>query len=373
MLRPIALCVSVIMSSSLMAETVVAQQASGEDIRRKINAGVVRVISGGLGGTAFRIATDLAAVLDDGQDLRILPIMGKGSLQNITDVLYLRGIDVAIVQSDVLAYAKQQGLHQGLERRVNYVTRLYNEELHLLAGAGIQNIQSLAGKAVNFGPEGSGSFVTASTMFNELGIPVLPQTFEETVAIEKLKRGEIAAMAFVAGKPAKMFQKLPTDGKLRLLSIPFTPGLLDIYLPSSLAGKDYPNLLPPDSKVDTIAVGAVMVVFNWKPDTKRYANVARFVNAFFTRFEEFQQPPRHEKWIEVNLNTDIVGWNRFPAAQDWLDEFGPSDRIYSYEELRGAMNTFLDVEAAKLGLVADSDRDREMFRVFLRWLRTKPQ
>ena len=371
--RRFVLCTALILACQLPVSGAGAQQDAVETLRRDINAGVVRVMAGGTGGTAYRTATDLASVLDDGQDLRVLPILGKGSLQNITDVLYLKGVDVAIVQADALTYARENKIHRGLERRIHYVTRLYNEELHLLAGSTVEKIQELAGKKVNFGPKQSGSFVTASNMFSELGIEVKAQTLEHGVALNRLRAGEIDAMAFVAGKPAGLIQSAPADGSLRLLSVPFTPGLLDVYLPSSLVAKDYPNLLAADGKVDTIAVGAVMVAFNWKPDTKRYANVARFVTAFFNRFEEFQKPPRHRKWAEVNLNADIPEWNRFSAAQDWLDDFGPSDRTYSYDELRSAVGTFLDAEAAELGVATEPDRDRELFRVFLRWLKTKPE
>ena len=80
----------------------------------RANAGTVGIISGGADGTYVRIAADLAAVLDDGDSLRVLPILGKGSLQNIADILVLRGVDIGIVQSDVLAYARREKLLPGL-------------------------------------------------------------------------------------------------------------------------------------------------------------------------------------------------------------------------------------------------------------------
>jgi hypothetical protein len=46
--------------------------------------------------------------------------------------------------------------------------------------------------------------------------------------------------------------------------------------------------------------------------------VARFVDAFFSKFDQFQQPPRHPKWREVNLTAEVPGWTRFQPAQDWL-------------------------------------------------------
>src|SRR3954454_19577467 len=73
------------------------------------SSSVLGIISGGLAGTYIRIAADIASVIDGPtQRLRVLPIVGKGSLQNISDILNVRDVDVAIVQSDVLAFLRQR-------------------------------------------------------------------------------------------------------------------------------------------------------------------------------------------------------------------------------------------------------------------------
>src|SRR5215203_3910428 len=65
----------------------------------RANAGTLGVISGGADGTYIRIAADLANVLD-GDTLRVLPIIGRGSLQNLQDIMFLRGVDIGIVKMD---------------------------------------------------------------------------------------------------------------------------------------------------------------------------------------------------------------------------------------------------------------------------------
>ena len=85
------------------------------------------MISGGVDGTYVRVAADLASVLDDGKAMRILPILGKGSLQNLADILYLHGVDVSIVQSDVLAFVKQRHLLAGAEQKVQYIAKLHDK------------------------------------------------------------------------------------------------------------------------------------------------------------------------------------------------------------------------------------------------------
>ncbi|MDI3307910.1 MAG: TAXI family TRAP transporter solute-binding subunit [Acetobacteraceae bacterium] len=281
----------------------------------RTNAGTVGVISGGIDGTYIRIAADLAAVLADGDTLRVLPILGKGSLQNIQDILALRGVDIGIVQSDVLAYARQQRLLPGLDSLIQYIAKLYDEEVHILAHRNIERMEDLAGKPVNFDVRGSGTAMTASLVFDRLGVQVRPTHDTQDLALEKLKRGEIAALVYVAGKPARLFTGLPQGTGLHFMPVPMNDALLETYLPSRFIHADYPALVPEDAPVDTIAVGAVMAVYAWQPGTERYRKVARFVDALFDKFSAFQQPPRHPKWREVNLASQVPGWTRFAEAQ----------------------------------------------------------
>lgn len=284
----------------------------------RANAGTVGVISGGVDGTYVRIAADLASVLDDGDRLRILPMIGKGSVQNLSDILFLRGVDIGIVQSDVLAYARRERLFPAVDSLVQYIAKLYDEEVHILARPGIERLSDLAGQPVNVDVRGSGTAMTASLAFGALGIPIEPRHDVQDLALERLRRGEIAALVYVAGKPARLFAGVPPGSGLRFLPVEMTPALLETYLPARLVHADYPTLVPGDEAagLDTIAVGAVMAVYAWPPGTERYRKVARFVDAFFGRFDAFLQPPRHPKWREVNLASRVPGWTRFPAVPE---------------------------------------------------------
>jgi TRAP transporter TAXI family solute receptor len=287
-----------------------APPTTGNTVSRA-NASAVGVIAGGLDGTYTRIAADLAAVLDDGENLRILPILGKGSMQNLADLLYLRNVDVAIVQSDVLAAAQAQRLFPGLERQVQYVAKLYEEEVHVYAKAGITEIADLAGQPVAMDNRGSGTAMTMGLLFQRLGIAVQP-VHEPTVdAAEKLRRGEIAALCRVTGKPARFTGPLPEGA--RLLSIPLTDALLETYSPAEFTAADYPSLVPPGDPVETLAVGAVLAVYNHRTAERR-DRVVRFQQALAAKFDQFLRPPRHPKWREVNLSAQIPGWTRFGAA-----------------------------------------------------------
>ena len=289
-----------------------------QDLREQINRGTVGLISGGVNGTYIRISSDLGAVLDS-DDLRVLSILGKGSVQNIADLLYLRGIDIAIVQSDVLTYLDQQHRYANIKERIHYVTKLYNEEFHLLVRDDINTVADLAGKKVNFDGKGSGTAMTASIIFETLGVSVNPTYLDQSAALEALRKGDISGLVYVAGQPAQLFKTVAADEDLKFLEIDFTPSLMQTYLPSKLTSESYPTLVSEGAPVNTVAVGAVMAAYNWDPGHSRQLKVAHFVDTFFSRFDEFLLAGRHPKWREVNLSAVVPGWQRLGAATEWFD------------------------------------------------------
>jgi TRAP transporter TAXI family solute receptor len=348
-----------------------SQQAHSERVELA-NKDTVGIVSGGIGGTYIRVTADLQAELDQVDNLRILPILGKGSVKNIEDLLYLRGIDVAIVQSDVLTFLSRQNVHEDLPERINYITKLYNEEFHLITRDDISDIKQLRGKKVNFGGRGSGTAMTAETVFDALGVPVIPLHHGYQDALQMVRNGEIAAMVYVAGKPASIFKQVKPEAGLRILPVPFTPKLQESYLPATVTSKDYEGLVPPGDTVDTIAVGAVMAVFNWKKNTGRYYRVKQFIESFFSRFEEFQKPPRHKKWKEVNLAAELPGWRRYPVAEEWLQSNKLKVALItpaagSKREMFAAFQAYLDTTGRAASL--SPSEQKKLFNQFLEWNR----
>jgi uncharacterized protein len=141
----------------------------------------------------------------------------------------------------------------------------------------------------------------------------------QTDALEKLKKSEIAATVLIAGKPARSIQRLSREDGLHLLPIPYLPALAADYLPASLSHEDYPNVISAGQSIDTVAVGAILIAYNWPKNTDRYRRVQRFVEAFFPRIADFRDPPRHPKWREVTLAATLDGWDRFEPAQAWVE------------------------------------------------------
>lgn len=290
-----------------------AQETHADAVARN-NANVVTVMGGSVTGTYIQIVANLAGVVDDGDKMRVLPVVGKGSLKNLEDLIYLKGVDAALMQSDVLDFVKNLEIYPDIDRIVSYITKLYEEEVHLVARNDIQSIEDLRGKKVGFGPETSGTFMTAANIFDAFDIEVeaIPGSYD--VALQDLRDGKLDAIVRVAGKPVSYLEEVPFDDNLKLLEIPPVEGS---YVQAELSHDDYPGLIPEGSTRQTVAVGAVLAAYNWAPDHPRRPKVEKLVTLLGEKIDELRQDPYHPKWQLVDLEADLPGWKRFNVYGDW--------------------------------------------------------
>src|SRR5262245_18431241 len=94
--------------------------ASGEGAKiGRINNWAIAIAAGLLEGSFIRFASELGKALDDGENLRILPMVTYGAAENISYLLYLRGVDIAITHADVVDLYKKSGEVRNIEQRVN--------------------------------------------------------------------------------------------------------------------------------------------------------------------------------------------------------------------------------------------------------------
>lgn len=323
----------------------------------------VSIVSGTPAGTYLQIAYDLSAVLDNPQGLRVLPMLGKGGAQNIRDVLGLKGIDMGIAQTTDLARIKAaQGDVGG---RLVYIAKLYNEELHVLARSEISSLRDLEGKPVNFSDIGGGTQFVARELFEKSGVRVREVNMGQADAIEKMKSGEVAATVYVAGKPGPAFARAPKDAGFRFLPVSYGRAFEESYYPAVLEAADYPGLIPEGRSVETIAVGAVLIAYNWPDKSVRHKRLEAFVQTFFEKVDEFKKAPRHPKWQEVNLAADVPGWQRFAPAERILRDAGLQTASITAPGGSAALKAEFERFAKERGL-SGSDREK-MFGDFLRW------
>jgi TRAP transporter TAXI family solute receptor len=321
----------------------------------------VTLITGTIGGTYVQVGADLASVLDDGNKLRVLPIVGRGSVQSVADILFLQGVDLGIVRSDTLDYLERKGFAKDIKKQFTYVTKLYNEEMTVLAPKSVQNLKELEGKTISVDLPNGGTFVTALTVAERLGMKANFVYIEQRIAMEKLKAGQIDAVIVVGGKPYKSVSTFNNDGRFHLVNVSYDRPLQNDYLPAVLTSKDYPNLIAEGERVDTIAVPAVLAAYNWSPGSDRYRKLTQFVDAFFTKFPRLQNPPFHPKWKETSLSAPLAGWTRLPYAQQWLDSHNIAPVA------RSRFDEFLKQNpAAARGAQSEADRDA-LFKQFQAW------
>jgi TRAP-type uncharacterized transport system substrate-binding protein len=336
--------------------------ASGGDaaLRAQKNAWTVGIVGGLFSGTYMRLVDEMATALNDGDNLRILPIVSYGAASNLDDLLYVHGVDAAITQSDVFEYFRTVKKTPNLEQRVQYIIRLPTSELHILARDNIQSLADLRGKKVNFGPAGTGASLTGTIVFQRLGIDVNQVLIDQATALQKLQSGEIDAIARVIPKPVDFFTKVPPNSGLHLVNVPFTHLFEDYYTLGEFTEQDYPNLLEGKDRIDTIAVPAVLAVYNWPAGSDRYRKVQRLVQYLFSNFDKLQHPPFHPKWVEVNLGATVPGWTRFSVAQDMLNKASQHEMTAQQADF----NDFLSRQPR--APTNEADRDA-LFREFLQW------
>jgi uncharacterized protein len=339
-----------------------------------INRGVVELETGSSAGISVRIAEDLANVINDGATRRVVPVVGQGSLANLTDLKLLRGIDIAILQTDILDYAREQQLFPGIEASITYIAKLYNEEFHLLARPEINSFADLANQKVNVDLRYSGTAITAGRLFDLLKLPIALTNDPPEVALEKLHNGEIAALAFVAGKPAPFFRDIKGDAGLHLVAIPFSPAMAAGYLPARLTAADYPDLVSQGRPVDTIGVGTVLVAANLQQAPERYRNVANFVEAFFTGFQSLLEAGHHPKWREVNLAAELSGWRRYMPAEQWLQRNLQVAKAPNPQEVMMMFARFVDERRQSIGGAPMTEQEKlDLFQHYQHWQSGQPR
>ena len=306
-----------------------AASAATEEARLKqsINDSTIGLAAGQLEGAPLRFATELARVLDDGAKMRVVPMVTRGVTDNIFDLLFLRGVDAAIVYGDTLDYfRKSRTVTIGLEQRISYIMPLFPSEVHVFVRPEINRLEDLVGKRVNFNTKGTAAAYSGPVIFDRLGIDVDPQFDPHPVAMaEMLKSDKYAAVVFVSSKPLDPFVKQKWPEGFKFLPVPLTQKIEEFYIPAQLEASDYPGLIPSGQKVQTIAVPSVLAVVNFPHDHERHKRMARLVDYLFDRFSKLQnEPGYHPKWKELNLAATVPGWNRFGPMQAKLDTLAPA-------------------------------------------------
>jgi len=333
-------------------------------MKDRINSWTVGIAAGNGSGTAFTFVEEMRRILDDGDNMRVLPIITRGVPANLDDLLYLRGVDIAVAQSDAFEYFRTNRKINNLNKRVNYILRFPIAEVQVIARPDIRSLEDLRGKRVDFGPPGTSTTLTTPLIFQRLGINVqevkLPNPFTPA-AYQRIAKGEADAAVRVSQKPLSHVAQIPPNSGLHLVPIPFNKVFADLYAIGEFTHEDYPNLVPEGQRVDTLAVPFVLAAYNWPKDSDRYRKVERFVVKLFENWEKLRQPPFAAKWRDINLAATVPGWSRLPAAEEQLAKLVGGGQAAARQDFQ----TFLNASGA--GRRTSNEEREALFLQFLEW------
>jgi TRAP-type uncharacterized transport system substrate-binding protein len=365
--RTIAMAIGV-MTISVLPVAEAQQPAKGarpvaiteQQHKDRINAWTVGLAAGRTEGAPLLLAAELARVLDDGDNMRVLPIVTRGPFDNVFDLLYLRGVDAAIVYGDVLDHFKERPEFASAWRRINYLLNLFPSEVHVFARPEISSLKDLAGKVVNFNTPGTAANFSGPIVFKQLGIPVKATFIPHNVAMEKMRKSnEVAATFWLSTKPLPPFLKGTWPEGFKFLPVEYTDKL-EYYAPAQLEHADYPSLIPQGQRVETISVPSVLAVYDWPRDTDRYKRLVRLVDYLFDRFGKLQtEPGYHPRWKDVNLAGQVPGWRRFQPLQERLDKMTSA--------AARNIDPALAREQAARAAPNDKAAQERLFKQFLEW------
>ena len=302
--------------------------ARSEDIRGlKLNQSTIGLLAGepSLVGNVLEIAN----TMDHTDGLRILPIIGRGSLQSINDLLFLRGVDVALLSSDSLAYVKKNDLYKEETGKVAYLAKLANTNIIVLARKDVATIEGLSGKKIATGPANSDEFVAAELIFGGFGtnydrVPTIGKS-----SLKALLDGRIDAAVFVGSDSYRLLDSIKSNSGLHILSLSLPESLAEVYSPAILGHTDFPNLIAEGAAVETVAAALILAVFDWPDRTERFYKLKKFNSALFSTYLASL-----DKEQSTNFSAAVPGWTQYLTAKELMGARKPSQQSLTISKLQ---------------------------------------
>ena len=273
------------------------------------------IVTGSEKGTYYQFGLNLQQLVKD-RNINLNVYTSKGSIENIYAVFQRPGVQLGIVQADVLAFVSRvesNPILQRIAKKTKMVFPLYNEEVHVLGRRDIQDFEDLADKRVAIGREGSGTYLTARLLFKVSDVvPKETVLIDTEEALAELKAGHIDAMFYVAGYPVKLFNDgvSEADG---LALIPITSkSILEFYPKTQIPANTYAWQSRP---TDSVAVKAVLMSFDYRrADCDNVGRVAELVS----KNMDWLTKNGHPKWKAVDLNYSLKGWEQYDCVKRYL-------------------------------------------------------
>lgn len=297
-----------------------------------VGQGSVTILTDGIANPnspALRAMSELSLHLDKIGDMRVLPLMGYGGAANVRDLLKLRGADLALLNSDILAYLDQVKTYPEARARIRYVTELFDQKVFVAARTEVGSLDQLAGKTVAV-LEGSAGQVTATTIFRLLKIPakIAPQRSGEALGLA-VKNGADAILVL-----EQDLGLIPRGSGLQLLPIPTSERLARVYRPGKIEPSETPGLAL-SAPIETLKVATVLATFDWKQTNLRFPHVSRFIADLFAALPALKRDNPNSVWLETDVQAKVLDWQRFSVSEALRASAAPARRDGAEASLAG--------------------------------------
>jgi hypothetical protein len=296
------------------------------------NRAEYKIVTASKTGTYIQIGRDLAKYVADpaGIDLEVLE--SKGSAENVNLMRFEPGVKLALVQSDVyqafLDEAKAGNADAGnIIRPLRLIMPLYDEEIYFVARADspLASINEIKNKKISVGPLGSGTALTARTLYQLMfGEPIPSENAKylsnEDALVQLTVDKTIDVAVIVAGQPAKLFTDMKPEARkyIKILKLddaaPESARAEKTYFPAVIHASNYSSWLTED--IPTLTVKAYLVTYDYGLQST-VGNLVRFADSLCANFDQLQASG-HPKWKEVKLELP-------PLKQGWR-YYGPMEK-----------------------------------------------
>jgi hypothetical protein len=288
---------------SVMQAIMTLSLASGMTMGAEARANALTIVAGE--PEWLWLASSLADELDHRQGLRLVPTLGRGSLQSLADLAQLPGTDTAIIAADTLAYADAQGLLIPAHERFSYVARLQSLPIVLVTHTSIPSLTMLANKRLCTGPAQSAAFATGELVFGTLGVPFVRVPKSHSDGLAALRRGDADGVLLLGTDALKTSAAL---NDFHILPLPLPQGLETVYQSHTLDQNDLPGLPANGPKLDTISTALVLATSSLRRNAEQLAALKRLIAELFSSQTQLT-------WLQTaSLANDVPGWQRNPLA-----------------------------------------------------------
>lgn len=256
------------------------------------------------------MAARIAAALDHQAGLRVVPMLGKGPAQTLTDLVHLKGVDAALLPSDTLAYAQRENLLDVKPAKISYVLKLESRDLVLVARKEVADLAGLAGRRVAVGSTADASFVSARLLLDVAQITVEEVALAGPAALAALADGSVDA-AFLSGPEAANLLAAARLRSVHLVPLAAPQELAQAFAPAMLTAASFPTLLKKSETVESVSSALIVAVFEWPKGSPQSETTRKFAGALF-------QALGANGGAGINLAASVPGWTRARVADELL-------------------------------------------------------